>query len=401
MEKTDAVVIGAGPVGLFQIFQLGLQGLSCHVIDALPHAGGQCAELYGDKPIYDIPAIKVCTGQELTDHLLEQIVPFAPQWHLGEHAAVLEPQPGGSFLVETCGGTQLHARAVFIAAGVGAFLPRTLKLPGLEAFEGTQLRYRLDDGENLAGQHLVVHGGGEHAVATAIACATAPEHLRPSRTTLHHRRDVFDAPPAALDQLRVLRSAGRIEVAIGVANGIEQAAGHLSALMLTTPESTLLRMPLSVWGIFVATILALLAFPALFVSGVMMLLDKTLGTSFFMPALLSRLGLVPRLGPIADWGMALERKQLVVDPATFATSVPGIYAVGDAITYPGKRKLIVSGFHEATLAAFGAAECLAGQKLPLEYTTSSARLQRLLGVGAAGSDSGGRADLQSHDASLE
>ena len=184
MEKTDAVVIGAGPVGLFQIFQLGLQGLSCHVIDALPHAGGQCAELYGDKPIYDIPAIKVCTGQELTDHLLEQIVPFAPQWHLGEHAAVLEPQPGGSFLVETCGGTQLHARAVFIAAGVGAFLPRTLKLPGLEAFEGTQLRYRLDDGENLAGQHLVVHGGGEHAVATAIACATAPEHLRPSRTTL-------------------------------------------------------------------------------------------------------------------------------------------------------------------------------------------------------------------------
>ena len=133
MEKTDAVVIGAGPVGLFQIFQLGLQGLSCHVIDALPHAGGQCAELYGDKPIYDIPAIKVCTGQELTDHLLEQIVPFAPQWHLGEHAAVLEPQPGGSFLVETCGGTQLHARAVFIAAGVGAFLPRTLKLPGLEA----------------------------------------------------------------------------------------------------------------------------------------------------------------------------------------------------------------------------------------------------------------------------
>ena len=363
MEKTDAVVIGAGPVGLFQIFQLGLQGLSCHVIDALPHAGGQCAELYGDKPIYDIPAIKVCTGQELTDHLLEQIVPFAPQWHLGEHAAVLEPQPGGSFLVETCGGTQLHARAVFIAAGVGAFLPRTLKLPGLEAFEGTQLRYRLDDGENLAGQHLVVHGGGEHAVATAIACATAPEHLRPSRTTLHHRRDVFDAPPAALDQLRVLRSAGRIEVAIGVANGIEQAAGHLSALMLTTPESTLLRVPL----------------------------DR----------LLVRLGLVPRLGPIADWGMALERKQLVVDPATFATSVPGIYAVGDAITYPGKRKLIVSGFHEATLAAFGAAECLAGQKLPLEYTTSSARLQSLLGVGAARSNSGGRADLQPQDASLE
>ena len=363
MEKTDAVVIGAGPVGLFQIFQLGLQGLSCHVIDALPHAGGQCAELYGDKPIYDIPGIKVCTGQELTDRLLEQIVPFAPQWHLGEQASVLAPQPNGGFLVETSSGTQLHARAVFIAAGVGAFLPRALKLPGLEAFEGTQLRYGLDEGENLAGQHLVVHGGGEHAVATAITCATAPEHLRPSRVTLHHRRDVFDAPPAVLDQLRVLRVAGRIEVAIGVASGIEQAAGHLSALMLTTSEGKLLRVPL----------------------------DR----------LLVRLGLVPRLGPIADWDMALERKQIVVDPTTFATSVPGIYAVGDAITYPGKRKLIVSGFHEATLAAFGAAEWLAGQKLPLEYTTSSARLQSLLGVGAARSNSGGRADLQPQDASLE
>ena len=135
--QTDAVVIGAGPVGLFQVFQLGLQGLACHVIDALPHAGGQCAELYGDKPIYDIPGIQVCTGQELTNRLLAQIAPFAPQWHLGEQATVLQPQADGSgFLVETAQGTRLHTRTVFVAAGVGAFVPRTLKAPGLDAFEG-------------------------------------------------------------------------------------------------------------------------------------------------------------------------------------------------------------------------------------------------------------------------
>lgn len=345
--RTDAVVIGAGPVGLFQVFQLGLQGLACHVIDALPRAGGQCAELYGDKPIYDIPGIEVCTGQELTERLLAQIHPFAPHWHLGQQATALEPQADGGFLVHTSQGTRLHARAVFIAAGVGAFLPRALKLEGLAAYEGTQLRYQLDLGEALAGQHLLVHGGGEAAVASAIACATAPEPLRPARTTLQHRRDVFDAPPDMLAQLHALRAAGRIEVAIGMAGGIVEAQGRLTALELTTPEGGTLRQPLDL--------------------------------------LLVRLGLVPRLGPIADWGLELERKQLVVDTATFATSVPGIHAVGDAITYPGKRKLILSGFHEATLAAFGAAEWLAGHKLPLEYTTSSERLQGLLGVGKSGS----------------
>ncbi|HNQ09204.1 MAG TPA: FAD-dependent oxidoreductase, partial [Giesbergeria sp.] len=169
-----------------------------------------------------------------------------------------------------------------------------------------------------------------------------PEALRPAHTTLQHRRDVFDAPPALLEELQALRAAGRIAVAIGVAGGIVEEQGRLTALELTTPEGTQLRLPLDL--------------------------------------LLVRLGLVPRLGPIAEWGLALERKQLVVDTATFATNVPGIHAVGDAITYPGKRKLILSGFHEATLAAFGAAEWLAGHKLPLEYTTSSERLQGLLGV---------------------
>ncbi len=342
MLSTDAIVIGAGPVGLFQVFQLGLQGLRAHVIDALPHPGGQCAELYGDKPIYDIPAVQACTGNELVQRMLAQIQPFAPQFHLGQQVDTVQALPEGGFLVGTAQGTRLQARAVFIATGVGAFVPRALKLPGLEAHEGGQLRYRLEEGTRLAGQRVVVHGGDEPAVQQAIACATAPEALRPTRTTLQHRRDVFDAPPALLEQLQALRVAGCIEVAIGVASGIVEEQGRLTALELTTPEGTQLRLPLDL--------------------------------------LLVRLGLVPRLGPVTEWGLALERKQLVVDTATFATSVPGIHAVGDAITYPGKRKLILSGFHEATLAAFGAAEWLAGHKLPLEYTTSSALLQQRLGV---------------------
>ena len=342
METTDAVVIGAGPVGLFQVFQLGLQGLRAHVVDALPFAGGQCAELYGDKPIYDIPGIAVCTGQELTERLLGQIRPFSPTFHLGQPVESVQAQSGGGFRIGTRGGTQLQARAVFLATGVGAFVPRALKLAGLQAHEGGQVRYRLDDPAALAGQRVVVHGGDEPAVAQAIACATAPEAQRPARTTLQHRRDVFDAPPALLAQLQALRAAGRIGVAIGVPAAIAEEDGRLAALTLTTPEGTSLSLPLDL--------------------------------------LLVRLGLVPRLGPIADWGLQLERKQLVVDTATFATSVPGIHAVGDAITYPGKRKLILSGFHEATLAAFGAAEWLAGHKLPLEYTTSSERLHGLLGL---------------------
>ena len=342
MQETDAVVIGAGPVGLFQVFQLGLQGLSCHVIDALPHAGGQCAELYGDKPIYDIPGTKVCSGQELTDRLLDQITPFAPHWHMGQQATVMQPAEGGGFLVETNTGTRLHARAVFIAAGVGAFMPRALKLPGLEAFAGTQMRFRLEEGEDLAGQNVLIHGGAEPAVTSAIACASAPQHLRPASTTLHHRRDVFDAPPEALEQLQALRTQGRLQVLIGAASGIVKSGKKLTALEITTPEGEQKSVPIDL--------------------------------------LLVRLGLVPRLGPIADWSLDLERKQLAVDPATFATNIPGVYATGDAIAYPGKRKLILSGFHEATLAAFAAAEWLTGQKVPLEYTTSSERLQRRLGL---------------------
>ncbi|MDD2547513.1 MAG: NAD(P)/FAD-dependent oxidoreductase [Burkholderiaceae bacterium] len=338
---TDAVVIGAGPAGLWQVFQLGLQGLSVHLVEALPSAGGQCVALYGDKPIYDLPGLPVCTGQELAQRLLAQIQPFAPTLHLGQLVSTLQAQDDGRWLLETPQGTRLRARCVFIAAGVGAFLPRALKVEGLEAFAGSQLHYHPDPGPSVQGQRVVVHGGDEDAVAHALALLASPD-AAPAQLTLLHRRDVFAAAPALLEQLQAARAAGRLDVAIGQITGVQTQQNRLVALQLATPEGETRTLPLD----------QLHAFP----------------------------GLSPRLGPLAEWGLALERKQLPVDPATFATQAPGLYAVGDIVSYPGKRKLIVCGFHEATLAALAAAEYLAGQKLPLEYTSSSTRLQQRLGV---------------------
>lgn len=341
---TDAVVIGAGPVGLFQVFQLGLQGLQAHIIDALPHAGGQCTALYGDKPIYDIAALPVCSAHELVQRLEQQMAPFAPQWHLGELVNEVLPLPDGFFEVATTQGTKLLTRTIFIAAGVGAFMPRPLQVAGLDTLIGQQVFYHVDDAPSIAGQHVIIHGGGEAAIAQALAltCAQRPDALRPASVTLQHRREVFDAPAEMLEALEVLRQSGQIQIAIGQITGLEIQADKLTTLNLLTPDGQ--TQPLAV------------------------------------DVLVVRLGLLPRLGPLAHWGLALERKQLQVDTATFATSTPGIYAVGDITTYPGKRKLLVCGFHEATLAAFAAAERLAGHSLPLEYTSSSTRLQQRLGV---------------------
>ncbi|MFZ5486515.1 MAG: NAD(P)/FAD-dependent oxidoreductase [Pseudomonadota bacterium] len=359
----DAVVIGAGPVGLFQVFQLGLQGIRAHVIDALAHAGGQCAELYADKPIYDLPGVPRCTGSELVALLLRQTAPFAPRWQFGSLVQTLQPQPDGQLLLGCSDGTQLHARQVFIAAGLGAFVPKRLPLPGLERFEGRQVFYAnaIPAPATCAGLRVVVHGGEESAVAQAVALA----ERRPSATggagagapasvTLLHRREVFQAPPELLARLQQLRDAGLLQVVTGqitgfhtaaeegAEQGIDAAETRLCALEVLTPAGHTERLPLD--------------------------------------QLQALLGISPRFGPITDWGLALERKQLRVDPATMATSVPGIYAVGDINSYPGKRKLLVCGFHEATLAAWAAAEARAGQPLPLQYTTTSPRLQERLGV---------------------
>ena len=333
-------------MGLFQVFQLGLQGINAHLIDALPHAGGQCVELYGDKPIYDIPGIPVCSGRELAALLLRQVEPFKPQWHLNALVAALVPQADGRLLVETSQGARLLARTVFIAAGVGAFVPRTLKVEGIEKFVGSQVHYQqLPAALACAGKQVVVHGGDEAAVARAVALATAEAPHAPARTTLLHRRDAFQAAPELLDQLHALRAAGRLHVTVGQITGLQVEQDRLAALQLVDVEGAPQQLPLD----------------------------------FLVPVL----GISPRLGPVADWGLAMERKQLVVDTEAFRTSVPGIHAVGDINTYPGKRKLILCGFHEATLAAFGAAEFLTGAKVPLQYTTTSARLHQLLGVAPA------------------
>lgn len=338
---TDALVIGAGPVGLFQVFQLGLQGLHAQVVDVLDQAGGQCIELYPDKPLYDIPALPRSTGRELTQRLLQQVAPFQPAFHFNQQVSQLQRQADGHWLVATP-RQQFLTRTVFIAAGVGAFVPKELKLDGLAAFAGSQLFYRLPKPELLKGRKVVVLGGEDAAVDNAIALTTDGPHQAAS-VTLVHRRDVLQASPQALEKLAELRASGRIQFLAGQITGIETQGERLSAVSLTTPDSQTLNRPLDV--------------------------------------LLVHQGISPKLGPIADWGLAMDRKQLRVDPASFATSEPGIYAVGDINSYPGKKKLIVCGFHEATLAAFAAASFLDPQTSGvLQYTTSSTLLQQRLGV---------------------
>lgn len=340
--ETDAVIIGAGPVGLFQVFQLGLQGIHAHVIDSLPAPGGQPLELYADKPIYDIPAIPVCTGRELTDALLKQIAPFHAQFHLGQTVRVLQQRDDGRFDVATSQGTRFTSKTVFVAAGVGAFEPRTLKVEGLARFEGSQLFYRVSDAAGLAGRHLLIVGGDDTALDCALRfAADGPE--RAASVTLLHRRDVLQAAPASVARLHALCEQGRMQFVVGQVTGIRTLHERLSAAEITGTDGQVQALPLD--------------------------------------AMLVLLGLSPKLGPIAEWGLDLERKQVRVNTETFCTRVPGLFAVGDINTYPGKKKLIVCGFHEATLAAFGAVAYLRpDDKTLLQYTTSSTVLQQRLGL---------------------
>jgi len=340
--ETDAVVVGAGPVGLFQVFELGLQEVRAHVVDSLPNAGGQCVELYGDKPIYDIPGLPLCTGRELADRLLKQIEPFSAGFHLEQQVSELKARADGRFDVATSTGTRFVAKVVVVAGGVGAFQPRRLKIDGLDRHRGTQLFEHAATLHEQAGRQLVIVGGGEPAVAAAIEAADAGA-ARPGSVTLIHRRDDFDADEPSLLRLRELRASGAVQFVAGQPESIVEAGAKLSALAILGSDGTTRTVPLD----------------ALFVL----------------------LGWSPKLGPIAEWGLALEKKQLVVDTQRFETSTPGIFAVGDVNIYPGKKKLIVCGFHEATLAAFAIAERVWPDRFePLQYTTTSARLHKLLGV---------------------
>ena len=341
-QEIDAAIIGAGPVGLFQVFELGLLEIKAHVIDALPIVGGQPAELYPDKPIYDIPGIPMCSGLGLIEALQQQIAPFAPTFHLGHEVSTLQPQPDGRFLLESAQGLKLLAKAVFIAAGVGAFQPRRLTVPGIEAFEGLQLFYRVPSAAQFAGQQLVIVGGGDSALDWAAHFASQPEH-RPASVVLLHRRDGFQATPAAVARMRALCEAQQMQFMVGQVAGFEAENERLRAVRVMGPDGV----------------------------------TRTLAAD----VLLAFLGMSPKLGPIADWQIDIERKQLVVNTETYGTSVPGIFAVGDINTYPGKKKLILCGFHEATLAAYGALPFVyPGKDVFFQYTTTSPRLHAMLGV---------------------
>jgi len=337
--EADAVIVGAGPVGLFQVFELGLLDIKAHVIDSLAAVGGQCMELYPDKPIYDIPAAPVLTGRELTDNLLRQIAPFAPTFHLGQEVTLVQRRADRRFDLETSLGTRFIAKTVIIAAGVGAFQPRKLKVAGIDRFEGSQLFYRVRHPERFQGRQLVICGGGDSALDWALDFVGKAESV-----VLVHRSESLRAAPASIAKMKALCEAHAMQFIQGQVTGFDVQGGRLSEVKVAGADGVTRRVPVDVLMVF--------------------------------------FGLLPMLGPIVDWGLDMEMRQLRVrDVASFETSEPGIFAVGDINTYPGKKKLILSGFHEAALAAFGAAAYVfPDRKVHMLYTTTSPKIHKLLGV---------------------
>jgi thioredoxin reductase (NADPH) len=332
------VIIGAGPCGLFQVFELGLLGIGAHVVDSLAHPGGQCAELYPDKPIYDIPALPVCGAQELVDRLLQQIKPFKPEFHLGQEVVEFARQENGRFHLRTAADRRFDAGAVVLAAGLGSFQPRRIGIEGAERFEGSAIQYRIKNAAELAGKRLVIFGGGDSALDWTLELLP-----RAAGVDLVHRRSEFRAAPASVAKMREQVAAGRMRLFEGLPQGLLEEAGTLRGV----------RVKLAAGGTETLTAERLLVF----------------------------FGLHPKLGPIAEWGLALEKRALKVDTERFQTSLPGVFAVGDINTYPGKKKLILSGFHEAALAAFAIQHHLYPQKKQfLQYTTTSPVMHQRLGV---------------------
>jgi thioredoxin reductase (NADPH) len=335
--ETDALIVGAGPVGLFQVFELGLLGISAHVVDTMKYVGGQCAELYPDKPIYDIPGIPVCSGQELVDALMTQIEPFKPTFHLGDEVAVVEAIDDDAFRVVTDNGLEFHARCVFIAGGVGSFQPRKLRFEGIDAFEDRSLFYRVRDPGRFAGKKLCILGGGDSALDWVVELAPNADGI-----TSVHRREEYRGAQATVDKMMALADEGKVEPIIGKITGYESNDDGITAVTLKTGEEER-EVPCD--------------------------------------AVLVFYGLAPKLGPIAEWGLDINRKTINVDTEKFQTSTEGIFAVGDINYYPGKKKLILSGFHEAALAAFAAKERLdPGRKVHLQYTTTSPVMHERLGI---------------------
>ncbi|TBW38640.1 NAD(P)/FAD-dependent oxidoreductase [Siculibacillus lacustris] len=335
---TDVVIIGAGPVGLFAVFELGLLDLKCHVVDILDRPGGQCTELYPEKPIYDIPGHPVVGAQELIDKLMEQIRPFGPTFHFAQQVEQLERLAEGGFRLVTDAGTEFFAKVVVIAAGGGSFQPKRPPVPGIEAFEATSVFYSVRKMESFAGHDVVIVGGGDSALDWTL-------NLQPvaRRLTLVHRRDDFRGAPHSVEQMRRLVGEGAIDLVIGQVTELAGTDGTLASLTVKKSDGSTVAVA------------------------------ATRMLPFF--------GLTMKLGPIAGWGLHLHENLIPVDTEKFETSEPGIFAIGDINTYPGKLKLILSGFHEGALMAQAAKRLVdPGKRIVFQYTTSSTALQKKLGV---------------------
>ncbi|MSO68434.1 MAG: NAD(P)/FAD-dependent oxidoreductase [Pseudolabrys sp.] len=336
--KTDVLIIGAGPVGLFAVFELGLLDIKAHLVDILDKVGGQCAELYPEKPIYDIPAVPFITGQGLTEALMAQIKPFNPTFHLGEMVTTMENIGDPVFRVTTDRGKVFETKAVVIAAGGGSFQPKRPPIAGIEPYEGKSVHYAVRKMDVFRDKRLLIVGGGDSALDWTL-------NLQPiaKRLTLVHRRDEFRGAPASVGKMRALVAAGSMDLKIGQVSLLEGGDGQLTAASIKGNDGAIDRVDVD--------------------------------------AMLPFFGLTMKLGPVADWGLALEDELIPVDTGTFETSMPGLFAIGDINTYPGKLKLILSGFHEAALMAQRAHHYVHPEKkLVFQYTTSSTSLQKKLGV---------------------
>ena len=342
-KNIDALIIGAGPCGLFQVFELGLLGINSIIIDSMDKIGGQCSELYPDKPIYDIPGIPVCSAQELVDSLLKQIEPFNPQIQLGEEVVGVEKMNKG-YLVTTSKKNQFITKTIFIAGGVGSFQAKKLRLTNISDYEDQWLYYKIQDKNKLIGKNIVIFGGGDSALDWAIEFATDKGFLDSGgQVTLVHRRDEYRGAPASVNTMKDLAKQELIKLyEIYTLSSFKTDNNDLKSLTLSK-------------------------------DGEELEIEANVALVFF--------GLSPKLGPIADWGLEINKKSIEVNTESFETNYPSIFAIGDIANYPGKKKLILSGFHEAALASFAAKAIIEpGKKVHLQYTTTSPKLQERLGV---------------------
>jgi thioredoxin reductase (NADPH) len=337
--KTDVLIIGAGPCGLFAVFELGLLDMKAHLIDILDKIGGQCAELYPEKPIYDIPGVPYCTGQSLVDSLMAQIKPFKPEFHLQEMVESIEKIGDPLFRVKTDGGMEFESKIIVIAAGGGSFQPKRPPIPGIEAYESQSVFYAVRKMDMFRGKRILIVGGGDSALDWTLNLAPLASHL-----TLLHRRDQFRAAPDSVNKMMALAREGKIDFKLGQVTGLQGDGGKLSQAIVKGNDGANYDVTCDV--------------------------------------LLPFFGLTMKLGPVANWGIELKDGELIpVETASFETNIPGIFAIGDINWYPGKLKLILSGFHEAALMSQKAYRyCFPDKRLVFQYTTSSSSLQKKLGV---------------------